>query len=262
MENPYKNILNDLFSTLLDYRHSTDRLNKVLKKDVKVYTKEGALLNSSSALAISDWSGLSDNGWEINFYTGAFTQTSKDSYEIEINKLLSREFCLMYAQSFEAFEKFLKDCLFSKANRDKKIKDYIITKILKKNNTEFERNIMPGGDKLFKILKKSGGKTFIKLSSENNLNLSFSELWTILSESRHVITHSKSYIKKQKINLSKHHSDIFNILFNSTEMDNELLLINLNYSKFDKLLKRLSEYAFQIFKILSTEEGIKWDIYK
>lgn len=262
MTNPYKTFLNDFFSTLLDYRHSTNRLNKVLKKDVEIYTKEGARLHLASALVISDWSGPTDNGWEINFHTGISTETPKDTYEIEINKMLSRELCLMYAQSFEALEKFLKDCFFSRANRDKKLKDYIISLIPKISESELKRYKMPGGDNLFKVLKKAGGKTFTKYSSENNLNIRFSELWSVLSESRHAITHSRSYIKQPKINLSKHHSDIFNFLFNSSKIDNELLLIELDYSKFDRLVKRLSEFAFQVFKILSTEEEIEWDIYK
>lgn len=193
MTNPYKTYLDDFFLTLLDYRHSTNRLNKVLKKDVEIYTKEGAQLHFASTLVISDWSGPTDKGWEINFHTGIFTETPKDTYEVEINKMLSREMCLMYSQSFEALEKFIKDCLYSKASRDVKLKDFIISVIHKKSNSKFKRDKMPGGDILYKVLKKAGGKTFTKCSSVNNLNIRFSELWTVLSESRHAITHSRSY---------------------------------------------------------------------
>jgi len=140
MKNPYSSFLNKMYSTLLEYRHSTDRLNKVLNKDVEVYTKGGVNLNYSSALVISDWSGTKDNGWAINFYTGTFIETKRDAYEIEINKMLSREFCLIYSQSFEALEKFLKDCLFVKAKQDEEYENYIISLIPKKKHVRtYER---------------------------------------------------------------------------------------------------------------------------
>jgi len=119
---------------------------------------------------------------------------------------------------------------------------------------------MPGGNKLFKILKKVGGKTFSKYSSENNINIRFKELWVVLSDSRHAITHSRSYISQQKIKKSNHHLDIFNFLFNSMISDDGAILIELDYSKFERLIKRISEFAFQVFKILSIEEEIEWDV--
>ena len=71
---------------------------------------------------------------------------------------------------------------------------------------------MPGGDNLFKALKKAGGQTFINFSSNNNLNIKFRELWTVLSDSRHSITHNQSFIEVDLITKSKHHNDIFQLL--------------------------------------------------
>lgn len=259
MSNPYKEFLDEFFSTLLDFRHSTQRLNKVLKKDVEIYTREGAVFGSTSALIISDWSGPTDNGWELNFYTGAYKETNKTSYEIEVNKMISRECCLMYAQSFEAMEKFLKDCLFRKASEDIILEEHIKS-FCRNKELKIKREKMPGGDNLFKILKKAGSKTFVENSEDNNLNLGFSELWTILSEARHAITHSRSIISRQKINRSKYHLEILNDLFNSKRINDNSILIELDYHKFDRLIKRLSEFAFQVFKILSIEEDFKWEI--
>ena len=120
---------------------------------------------------------------------------------------------------------------------------------------------MPGGEKLFRILKKAGGKTFKKFSKQNNKNIKFTELWTVLSETRNSITHSSSKIKKSKLNRSKHHLAIFEYLFNSSEIDESYIFIELDYRKFDKLIKNISEFAFQILKTLSIEEKIEWKVY-
>jgi hypothetical protein len=37
----------------------------------------------------------------------------------------SREFCLMYCQSYESLEKFLKDCVFYKAKNDLRFSEEI-----------------------------------------------------------------------------------------------------------------------------------------
>ena len=42
MKNPYSSFLNKMYSTLLEYRHSTDRLNKVLNKEA-ILTAEDIL---------------------------------------------------------------------------------------------------------------------------------------------------------------------------------------------------------------------------
>jgi hypothetical protein len=177
---------------------------------------------------------------------------------LEIEKIHSRQLCLLYAQSFESFERFLKNCLFDRLGRDENIREYVITLLPKNQNLFIERAKMPSGDNLFKVLKKAGGESFKEFTSKNNLNIKFQELWTILSEVRHAITHKESMIELKLINKSNHHSDIFNYLFNSKNLLDDLLLIELDYGKFEKLIKRFSEYAFQIFKLLSIEENLEW----
>ena len=105
----YQKHLIDFFEILLDYRHISGRINKVLREDNNRYSSEAAVIQFSSALVISDWSGPTDNGWEINFPTGVYSNTSKEEYEGEINSFISRQLCLLFAQSFEGFERFLKN---------------------------------------------------------------------------------------------------------------------------------------------------------
>lgn len=258
MINPYIKYLNHFFEKLLYYRHISGRIDKVFKKEIELYSSDKATMHFASALIISDWTGPTDNGWELNFHTGIFAETTKENYETEIKSISSRQLCLLYAQSFESFERFLKDCLFDKLERDNEIREYVMSLLPKNQNSDISRKIMPGGDKLFNVLKKVGGKTFIKFTKSNNLDIKFKELWTILSEVRHAVTHNDSTIEFAKINKSEHHFDIFNYLFNSKRISDDKILIELDYKKFEKLIKRFSEFAFQVFKLLSIEEMLEW----
>lgn len=260
MSNSYKKSLDEFFKKLLYYRHISGRINQVFQKEIKEYSSDKAIIQFASALIISDWTGPTDNGWEKNFHSGITTKTTKENYKTEIEKIHSRQLCLLYAQSFESFERFLKDCLFDRLGRDENIRDYVVTLIPKNQDSFISRTKMPGGDNLFKALKKAGGESFKDFTIKNNLNIKFKELWTILSEVRHAITHNESMIELSLINKSKYHFEIFNYLFNSKNISNELLLIELDYKKFEKLIKRLSEFAFQIFKLLNIEENMEWSI--
>ncbi len=258
MTNPYKKYLDEFFEKLLYYRHISGRINKVFQKDIQEYTAEKAKLYFASALVISDWTGPTDNGWEINFHTGIVAETTKDNYETEIKNISSRQLCLLYAQSFESFESFLKDCLYEKLGHQDTLREYTICLLPKNQRLSFTRDKMPGGDNLFKLLKKSGGESFKNFTSENNINIKFRELWTILSAVRHSITHNESLIESDLVNKSNHHFEIFKYLFDSKEVSENLLLIELENKKFEQLIKRFSEFAFQIFKILSIEEQYEW----
>ena len=258
MTNPYKEPLNQFFEKLLYFRHISGRINKVFEKEIEDYTQDKATINFSSSLVISDWTGPTDNGWEINFHTGLFTQTTKENYEDEIRKIFSKQLCLLYAQSFEAFERFVKDCLFIRITRDNNIKEYTISLLPKNQQSSITRKKMPGGSDLFRVMKKSGGETYKNFSSKNNLNIKFSELWTILSEVRHSITHNESLIDLELIEKSKHHAEIFKFLFDSHQISTNMISIEIDYKKFERLIKRFAEFANQVFKILSIEDELDW----
>lgn len=258
MTNSYKKSIDQFFEKLLYYRHISGRINKVIQKDIKEYSSDQARIHFASSLIISDWTVPTDNGWEINFHSGISRETTKDNYKSEIEKIHSRQLCLLYAQSFESFERFLKDCIFDRLSRDENIREYVISLLPKNQNSSITRAKMPSGENLFRALKKAGGKSFKDFSSNNNLNVKFKELWTILSEVRHAITHNESIIELKLIKKSDHHYNIFNYLFNSKSVSDDLLQIELDYVKFEKLIKRFSEFAFQIFKLLSIEDHLEW----
>jgi 2C-methyl-D-erythritol 2,4-cyclodiphosphate synthase len=83
------------------------------------------------------------------------------------------------------------------------------------------------------------------------------KLWKVLLEVRHSITHSNSVIEISKLKLSKHHSEIFDYLFDNLNIDEKSIQIKLDYAKFNKLIKTLSEFAFQMFKIISEKKNLE-----
>lgn len=261
MVNLYKKHITQLFEKFLYYRHIGYIINKIIQREVDSKASPESICNILSALVISDWTEPTDNGWAINNYTRNIIETNKGNYKEVIEKMLSMHLCLLYAQSFESFERFLKNCIFDRVNRDENIRVYYINCLSKSNKDKIITRLnMFGGDKLFDVFKKAGGKSFISFSSNNNLNIQFKQLWTILSDVRHSITHQESLIEFVNINKSPHHVRIFNHLFNSTDVSDDFKFIELNYKNFEFLMKFFSEFAFQIFKILSIEENFEWKI--
>lgn len=254
MKNKYQKHLLKFFDILTDFKHTTNRLNKVLLKDVELYTTEGATYFSGTALVISDWTGQTDNGWKKKFPTGVQKSTLKETYAVEIEKVLSREFGLAYAQCYEAFETLLKDLTYEKIFSDQKF-----VKLLdpKKN---YSRESLRGGDEIFKLIKKAGGPSFSKYSKDNNHNFRFKELFEVLSEVRHAITHSQGELKTEKIPNNKYHRQLFEHLFELNKINGELLYLKLDYKTLDQLIVYLAEFGFQIFKILSEEDKCDWKI--
>src|SRR5690606_12031496 len=126
--------------TITDFKHSTNRLSKVLLNDVKIYTAEGATFFSGTSLIIGDWTGPTDNGWKINFHTGVQKSTLKENYASEIEKILSREFGLAFAQCYEALETLFKDLIKEKILKDQNFKNSLPEK------KYFTREGLKGGD--------------------------------------------------------------------------------------------------------------------
>jgi hypothetical protein len=258
MKNPYKLHLDVLFNRIIELRHTSSLVNTTLTNSIKDVEEIKTYFFSRSALVISDWTGRTENGWEINYHTGIRKYTFKENYRFEVERIVSQECCYAFAQSFEAIEKFFKDCVRTKIQRVEEYKKHLRSEI----GDDFLSENLPGGDKLFNLVKKAGDSTFSTFSENNNNKLKFKELWTVLSESRHAITHSKSIIKIAKIKKSDYHFSIFNKFFWFSDNDNLTISIGLDYDRLVKLLDNLSEFAFQVFKSISLNENLVWEISK
>lgn len=254
MTNLYKKHLDNFFETVTDFKHTSNRLNKVLLKDVEKYTVEGARYFSGTSLIIGDWSGPTDNGWKLNFHTGIQKSTIKENYSSEIEKVLSREFGLAYSQCYEAFETLLKDFISVKISTDQNFKKSLPA------NKDYSRERLRGGDDIFKLVKKAGGKRLKKYSNQNNNNFKFGEIFKVFSEIRHAITHSQGVLNSSKIPKDKYYQALFEHLLPLNKLDDDLILLKFDYKTLDDLLIYLSEFGYQVFKILSEEDKYEWKI--
>jgi hypothetical protein len=257
--NPYQEHIEFLFSRILELRHICSHLSSVLNDSIrKIETNANIKFISGSSLIISDWTEPQDSKWEINYHTGVSKITFKENYKEEVKKIISIECCYAFAQTFEALEEYLKDCVFLRMKQNQKFQETVQNKHPKNNS----RENLPGGDNLFKLIKKAFGNNFVEITRQDEQKIRFTEFWCILSEIRHCIVHSKSVIKLSKINKSDYHHVIFNSFFDFAKYENDLIQIELDYEKLDNLLKNISEFAFQIFKLLSIQENFDWQILK
>lgn len=257
MKNSYKKPLDILYDRLLVYRQISFRINDVLKSDVEKYNKNKASLSLSNSLLIVDWS---DKKRAARISTNSFKLITRETYSDEIEKVLSLKFCLLYSQSFEALETFLKDIIYIKSNKDDVFKQKVIKKL--KKGLIFNRENIPTGKNLYSLLKEAGKDTFKEYSKSNIIKTGYYEFWTIISETRHAITHTQCQIKKSKINKSQTHFKVFEMLFNYSYINEEEILIQLDYLKFFKTIEYISSYAFQIFKTISIADKLDWQIYE
>jgi hypothetical protein len=252
--NLYKKSLDTFFETIIDFKHASNRINRVLLNDVQKYTAEESKYFSGTSLIIGDWTGPTDNGWKITFHTGIQKSTLKENYATEIESVLSREFGLAFAQCYEAFETFLKDIVYIKILNDKVFKKKLSADI------SYSRENLKGGENIFKLIKKAGGNRFKKYSKQNNNNLRFSETFKIFSEIRHAVTHSKGILKTSKIPKEKYYELLFEHFLPLNKLENELINLNFNYKIYENLIINLAEFGYQIFKILSEEDNYEWKI--
>lgn len=254
MTNPYKYHLTSFFETITEFKHTSNRLNNVLLKDVEKYTADGAHFFSATSLVIGDWTGPTDNGWKLPFHSGVHRLTEKENYSNEIENLLSREFGLTFAQSFEAFETLLKDFVDSKINTDTSFKESL------SEDKDYSRSALRGGEEIFKLIKKAGGERFKKYSKQNNNNFRFTETFKVFLEVRHAITHSQGKIKTSKIPKDNYYEKLFEHMLPLNKLEGETVQLKFEFRTLDRLLIFISEFGFQIFKILSENDNYEWKI--
>ncbi|MBQ0737253.1 hypothetical protein [Aquimarina celericrescens] len=252
MTNPYKIHLSTFFESITDFKHKSNRLNKVLREDVKKYTADGAKYFSATSLVIGDWTGPTDNGWKLPFHSGINKITEKENYAHEVENLLSREFGLTFSQCFEAFETLLKDLIHTKILNDEIFKSSL------PDNIKIERSSLKGGEDIFKLIKKAGGERFKKYSKQNNNNFKFAETFKVFSEIRHSIIHSKGQLKTSKIPKDVYYKKLFEHMLPLNKLQGETIQLKFQFNVLNKLLIYISEFDFQIFKILSEEDKYDW----
>ncbi|MDW3210126.1 MAG: hypothetical protein R8N23_09670 [Reichenbachiella sp.] len=259
MYNPYNKYLDHLYEVVLDYRHTTSLICRILVKDVERISRGNTISENHSALILSDWTGPTEKGREINQHSNKYRYTGRENYATDIEYLIFRECGLIYAQVFELLEKFIQDCLYEKALKNYDLRAQILNHF--KPNQPISRAKMPGGENLFKLLKKAAPRYYKNHSTSNNLNIDFKNFWCVISESRHALTHNRGYLQATK--LKGHEQEkIFHQYFNNIQFQSDFFIIQLDTENLTYLTKRISEFAFQIYKIISLEDGFDWKYLK
>lgn len=252
-----KSHLDSYYNSLVEYKHVGNRINKIFLEEKEKYNKEESVLHLSSLLILRDWSGKSDNGWAYAYPTDSIISTNKENYSDFINDISSKQFCLMYFQSFEGLEKLVKDFLFELAKVDQELKILIEGKLRK--GRIFSRKNMPDGDFLVDIVDKMFD---LFLYQNDKVRFDLKTSFYVLSNVRHCIVHNNYVMLKSKIFCSTEKRNLFNYLFIKNDLDSASIKILLDIEKFNTLIDFMSEFAFQILKKICLKYGLDWRLYK
>jgi hypothetical protein len=256
MEINLKKHLDEYYDSLIGYKHSASRLDKVLQNDIEKYNGEESSLFLASLQIVKDWSGLTDNGWAYTYPTDSFIQIEKENYCKYIKGVLSNQFCHLYVQSFEGLERLLKNLLFELKD-DIEIAELIRSKL--KQNQKDERLKIPTGDNLFDIIKS------IIIDFEfrkGELNFDWKTSIFVLSKTRNGIVHKNSNFAKSLIFCSTDKKNLVKDLFQYEEINSSTVKLSLDLIGFKNLIDFMCDFAFQIFKKICISQEIDWKIYK
>lgn len=231
------------YNRLVRLKHSGYLIHKILNdEDNRPFD------HSVITLIISDWTGAYETSkeditigqilfpkgtrWDKPFPSGSHHEVDKSNWMKYSGELVSDYYQYLYVQAFESMQKSWKDILrhddIGLLSIDQRIRNNDLITTIKR-------------------LIKHDGNT-----------IRFSEIETILSECRHAITHSQSLLNHDKVLLSKTHTDIFMLLFDSIEYTHDKSRIKLNYPFFAKLIDFTANFNFQIYKYISINKN--WSI--
>lgn len=261
----YKGYINHLDH---DIKHYSENLLEQLKTN-KTLSEIGEIHLKGSILAISDLTGETDNGWEINFPlpTKGYWVTSKDYIEKNID-LIQVVSSTLFSQSYEALESYFKDILTQYFKNNCQIAFETIGKI---NCVETKKHV--DWDKTVRKLKTGSNNAellniFRILSSEfshaeniNNKNLNLVKWYKVISICRHIITHSNSVISSDTFNLlDLEEKNILTSFFDIESQYGGDRKLKLSSKQASELLELICEYGFLIFKCLSKTNNLDWKI--
>lgn len=272
MSNPFLNELDIFFNRLVELQFSLFQISTVLKRDLRNHQEirtKGKIseLKAISGLGISDLTGETDNGWEINFPTDYEKVVKSSEYENEIGNFIAREAGYSIAQSCEAFVRYLKNEVAVQLFHTQGKALEISPKFSKcKTEEEFKhqlRNIrkLRSPKLLFEILEDSSAE-FKEMNRNNNLNIELTSFYEVLAFVRHKVTHSSSRFRRsdlQEWNTEKKY--VFDNYYSTVPIENETL-IKIKRLQAQRVIKRTAELGFIIFKSLSIQHGYEWDVIK
>lgn len=273
--NPFKAILEELFSVIGYLNGLTYHVDGILKQDLlrikqtseNNNTDIGYLIGAN--LVISDLSGITDRGWKYHFPTNGRYLVTIENLEGQYAKMIERECGYALAQSYEAFISFLKRC--SAMQLELKPESAVslskkLDQLLNQSATEwlktFKSNEIRVKDADFFDFIKKINSDLNKFISPKNI-VSYKIYFDTFAEFRHIFIHSLGKFNLEDPWIKRwntYKKTCLKELFPYKE-GNEYCEFAISQQVSKENLKTLSELAFQIFKHLSITHEFEWEIF-
>lgn len=263
------------FNHLVD--HQLRSVGSLLERVIEEWNEKKGIdlsdkLGLGTSLAITDLTGLTDEGWLCHYPTGVFNAFGED-YFGQGDDLLKRQFAWSIAQGYESFETYLKDvaatwlCEYpSKADANKVT--CFNARLPKKNQPltgfDYWRALLDGeyrgkrNAQVFRLLRELA-PAIASGEKQNNHHLDLVEWYQAVTSVRDSATHC-SFVVGRGIDDShllqkKPYSDFFPCIIESGTVR-----LNMDLKNAERGLGLFAEYAFLIFKCLSQSEGYEWHL--
>ena len=264
-------LIDRYFERVLYLLGTLNHIKKVFKDEAARLEKYGEKhpdlpFITGTHLVISDLTGDTDKGWELNYSTGKSRSIGYEEYESEMTALLNRESAFMISQCYEALETFLKDLIaLHLFQRSRQGENYHSKFDGCSSYAEFKttiRTIRSTNNKdLFKLLKKSCPE-YKAAEESNNLGFNLYSWYQAYSVVRHSVTHQSSIIKKEQLaKLQPLEKALLEKYFPGSIV-NDSYHIDISFGQATKTLKRITEFGFLLFKCVSICNGEDWQILK
>jgi len=108
------------------------------------------------------------------------------------------------------------------------------------------------------MVKKLCQPEFNQFSESNCADVEFTYFWDFLKEVRHAMTHCKGKTTKVKIYSKPQHIILANNYFNVTTINDDSLIISIDFVGLNRITQLISEFAYQIYKILCMKDGLDY----
>ncbi len=251
--------LNLLQGLLEHQQHSFDMLEEMLRRRFPSGMPEQFVLWTS--LPVRDLTGTGES-----FPSGAY-EASRDEYLTEGRRIISRAAAYTFAQAYEAFETFLLDTAgtvlsVDPAKADATLQTKFETKKVRADRasldywTAYARFAFRGEDnkKVLGFLRLQALALARAEQQGNIANVELTLWFAAASEVRHAVTHADSLLKKAAPAVTDHGP------WFPREATLQGSRVAMQPENTQRSISTFVEYAFLIFKCLSQQLGLDWNV--
>lgn len=277
--NPYYGPLNTAFTRLVFVNGAFQQLagywnlNRTeIERNISRHRRSSAGPASGAALVIRDLTEWPPDGWARHFSVGAHQRRGR-RFLSALDEIVSANAAWAVSQSFEAFERFLRDSAAIYLKRQsttaslpawappnarasirpssRRLVGYRV----------FVRQVYGGADDLLKRFRKSV-PALAASERRNNRAVDLQVWFRVASEVRHAVVHSSSTLTpRQLAKLGAPERSLLRDAFPGTACA-EGYRLRLSRQAGGDAVDRFAEYALLIFKELSQQESLDWNVFR